>query len=449
MNILECTKKFQEMEIEQGLFKLHTPDGVYFWDIVRYDVFYFIFRDNLNSKPKQSLDLKSNKSKFSLSKIAYAVKTLISDYIYLYANSKSKYVFFKCSRNLIDGKETDIISTDYLSIIGDECFIIETFGNSRDNDCFLNSVLRYKKKFSKLFKNKLENYYIDQIINNTFGLDLHLDDFIRSRVENFRLERKHYTKLLKRLKPKAVFFVQNGIHKSLLYSCRELGVPSIELQHGTMNYCHQAYSYPIGVEEYKHKEVIVPDALFAFSDYWIKNVNYPVKEAIAMGNTYYSIPNSPICENQDEITFISANIYEKKIEIYLDYMLDKYPNTKINLKLHPNQKGEIDQINAKYSKYKNIQIYYNEVTLHELFKKSKEVILVTSTAAYEAIQFGCSVGIIKDDLSYDIEDLFNHTNVMLLEKPSDLFNKCKSKPIKTVFFDGFNEDKMKNFIKLL
>lgn len=449
MNILEFTKKFQEMEMSQGLFELETVDGIYFWDIIRYDVFYYIFRDNLSIKPKAKENLKNTKSKFTLSKIINGFSNLWGDYKYLHLNKQQKYIFFRFSRNLIDGKETDIISEDYLKIIGDDCFIIETFANSRDSNCFLNSALRYKKKIHMLFRKKTESYNVDEIINNTFGLDIHLDDFIKSRIENFRIERIHYTKLFKKINPQAVFFVQNGIQKALMYSSRELEIPSIELQHGIINYSHQAYSYPEAIEKYKQNQVIVPSVLFAFSDYWISNVNYPVNESIAMGNTYYSIPSALKSENQDEFTFISADIYQKKIEIYLDYILGQKPDIKINLKLHPNQKCEIEQINEKYCEYKNIKVYYNEVTLHELFKRSREVILVTSTAAYEAIQFGCNVGIIKDDLSYDIEDLFNHTNVTILEQPSDIFNKGKEVPIKTVFFDIFREDKMKNFIKLL
>jgi len=444
MNILECTIKFQEMEMSHGLFELKTFDGIYFWDIVRYDVFYFIFRDNLNDKPKPNkvIPNKSNRSK-----ITEGLKNLVGDFKYLHKNTGKKYLFLKCSRNLINDKETDIISADYLKIIGEDCFVIEIYGNSTGKNSFLNSVLRYKKKINILFKKKAENYDIDKVINNTFKLDLHLDDFIASRVENFRIERSYYRKLLKKLKPKAAFFVQDSSQKALVYCCRELGKPSIELQHGIINNCHQGYSYPKAIEKYNENEVVVPEVLFAFSDYWINNVNYPVREAIAMGNTYYSIPNCATLKNDKEITFISADIYEAKIEVYLDYLLEKEADFKINLKLHPNQKGQIDEIAKKYSKYKNVKVYYNEINLHELFKTSKVVVLVTSTAAYEAIQFGCCVGIIRDDASFDIEDLFHHENVIVLDNPKDLFNKDKKEIINTVFFDEFSQENMKSFIK--
>lgn len=435
--------------MQEGLFERKTSDEIKFWDIVRYDVFYFIFRDCLSRELEENGCLKNNKNRFSLSKITAAFKNLFADYKYLYINRKQKYVFFKCSRNFINGQEIDIVSDDYLRMIGDECFIIETFGNSRDSYCFLNSVLRYKKKINKLFKRKIENYCIDEIINNTFALDVHLNNFIGSNIENFRVERMHYRKLLKKLNPQAVFFVQKGIQKGLMYSCGEVGTLSIELQHGIINYCHQAYSYPNGIEKYKQNEVIVPDVLFGFSDYWIKNVNYPVKESIAMGNTHYSILSSLDYQEQNEITFISSDIDQKKIESFLDYMLETEQDIRINLKLHPNQKNERNQIYEKYSKYKNVSIYYNEVTLHELFKRSREVILVTSTAAYEAIQFGCNVKIIRDALSYNIEELFDHTNVIVIDEPIDIFNKYKKEPVNTVFFDVFNECKMKKFIEYI
>jgi len=82
-----------------------------------------------------------------------------------------------------------------------------------------------------------------------------------------------------------------------------------------------------------------------------------------------------------------------------------------------------------------------------LFKTSKVVVLVTSTAAYEAIQFGCCVGIIRDDANFDIEDLFHHENVIVLDNPKDLFNKDKKEIINTVFFDEFSQENMKSFIK--
>lgn len=439
MNILEYTKIFHEMEIVEGLFEIKTSDGIFFWDIVRHDVFYLIFRNYLRGQTAQ------NKcSKISLSKLVKTFSSIMREIKCVYSYSKYKYIFFKCSRNIIDGKEIDIISNDYLQVIGKDSLIIENYGESK---YFNNKIVRIKKRINKIIKIKTNNYHVDEIIKNTFGVDVFLDSFIKSRIEDFKVEKKHYMKLLKRHKPLAVFFIQNGIQKSLMSSCRELGILSIELQHGIVNYCHPLYSYPKEIKHYKGTEVIVPEIYLGFSDYWIKVVNYPVKKAIAMGNTYYSTPIFSIEEKQNEITFISVNIFQKKIESYLDIFLEKDSNTKVNLKLHPNQSRDIEQISKKYSIYKNVKVYYNEVTLSELFNRSKEVIVVTSTAAYEAINFGCKLKIIKDELSYDIIELFDHPNVIILDKPLDIFKNNNNEPINTIFFDVFNECKLKNLIE--
>lgn len=442
MNILEYTKKFHKMEIVEGLFAKKTSDEIFFWDIVRHDVFYLIFRNYLNGQTEQNMY-----SKISLSKIVKSFSSIIREIKCMYSNTKYKYIFFKCSRNVIDGKEIDIISNDYLQVIGKESMIIENYGESK---FFNNKRVIIKKRINKISnKNKTYNYHIDKIIKNTFGVDVFLDSFINIRIEDFKIEKNHYTNLLKRRKPKAVFFTQNGIQKGLMCSCRELGIPSIELQHGLANYCHPAYSYPKEIEQYKGTEVIVPDIYLGFSNYWIKNINYPVKKSIAMGNTYYSNPVSLIEKKQKEITFISVNIFQKKIEAFLDIYLEKHSDKKINLKLHPNQSNDIDRISKKYNAYKNLKVYYNEVTLSELFYRSKEVVVVTSTAAYEAINFGCKLKIIKDELSYDIMDLFEHPNVTVLDEPLDIFKENNNEPVSTIFFDEFNKDKLTNLLKLI
>ena len=39
MNSVEFTTDFQKMEIEYGLFDLQTVDGIFFWDMIRHDIF--------------------------------------------------------------------------------------------------------------------------------------------------------------------------------------------------------------------------------------------------------------------------------------------------------------------------------------------------------------------------------------------------------------------------
>ena len=93
-----------------------------------------------------------------------------------------------------------------------------------------------------------------------------------------------------------------------------------------------------------------------------------------------------------------------------------------------------------------IIVYYNEVTVNELFARSKEVIILASTCGYEAIQHGCNLGIIRDEMSYCIQDLFSHPNTRLLDTPEDILDINMNKPITTIFFENFKVDEFQRYM---
>lgn len=448
MNIIEFTRQFQSMEMKERLFERKTSDEIYFWDIVRYDVFNLIFRDYLNEQFTDDKQKTSSKRKITFNKILRGIITYQRDMDYFQKYRNSKYMFFCCSRNFIDNKDIDFISKDYLKIIEDQSFIIETFDSSVNNSYFKNIIFKYQKKMSKLFFRKNDVYNINEIINGYFNISIDIDELLNSILDNFRFEKKFYLNFLRKTNPQIVFFVQNGIQKALMHSCNELNITSVELQHGIINFSHPAYSFPKGVEMYLNGQVIVPDVFFTFSKFWTDNTYFPVRKNIVMGNSYYGSLACSLSQGdrKNEITFVSANIYQKDIDRYISYLANNNSRIIINLKLHPNQINDKKDLCSRYKMYSNIKVYYNEVTLLELFSRSKEVIMVTSTAAYEAIQVGCNVGIIKTEMSYNIEDLFNHPNVRLLEQPEDILINKNNKSYQTVFFEKFNDTKFLKFI---
>lgn len=446
MNIFEFTEKFQAMEMDEKLFEMSTEDDIFYWDIIRYELFNTIFRDYLRGSIESKKVIVNNKFEPSLKKILEIFRNVINDFVYLHNNKESPYVIFTCSRNLIAGEEKDIISEDYLKTIGNRSFIIETFSTSRKIKNYKNTILTYRKKLYRLSRFK-QKFPVNEIINDRFNINIDLNEIINKKLYEFRIEKKYYQNLLEKINPNAVFFVQNGIQKALIHSCKKLHIPLVEFQHGIINFCHPAYSYPNGIEKYLSKEIIVPDVLFGLSDYWIQNVNYPVKESISMGNSNFNKSGQPVEKERKEITFISANIYQGKIEVYLKTLLENSQDIIINLKLHPNQYSELNDIIRKFSKYSNLNIYSNELSLDELFRRSIEVIVVTSTAAYEALQAGCNLGIIQDDSSYDIADLFRHPNVRVISEPMDILNSNFGAHIETSFFNLFDNEKFTRFIE--
>ena len=75
MDIIEYTKKFQCIEIENDFFSKKTPGGVLYWDVVRYEVFNVIY----NRLAKAEYNSTGQLSGLSLmSKIYHLLKFLYS-----------------------------------------------------------------------------------------------------------------------------------------------------------------------------------------------------------------------------------------------------------------------------------------------------------------------------------------------------------------------------------
>ncbi|MFZ1688189.1 MAG: hypothetical protein WAU70_12240 [Flavobacteriales bacterium] len=76
-------------------------------------------------------------------------------------------------------------------------------------------------------------------------LDGHVMDrsFLRNQLHTFRFYRQVYHGLLKRLRPRCVFMVcwYSAENMALVHECRQLGIRSVDLQHGVQGPAHLAY----------------------------------------------------------------------------------------------------------------------------------------------------------------------------------------------------------------
>lgn len=440
LNIEEYTKKFENMEVDNDLFKLKTKDGILFWDIARYIIFNYVYRElinvevSYNTKAKKSLKKYLRKTKM--------LKNLINDINYFSKNRGKKYLFYINSRTVSDGKCIDLVSNDLLSRLEEDSFIIESFPRNLGAGFYSNSVLRLIKRFNSLIHlHQMDPAVqkVDRIVESTFPINVSLNNMIIQVINDFRIEKRYYRQLLSRLGITKVFFIRNGVQKALIAAATELKIKTIELQHGAINEFHTLYHYPPPIVEEITSHIIIPDIFLTFSDYWNKATNYPVKTKISIGNSFYYEKSTVNLKEKSDITLISADLYQSKIEEYIDFILKHCPTVHLNLKLHPNQLNEKDKIIRKYSNVNNLNVYYNEIAVSELLKKTQIVVLIGSTVAYEAIQAGCRVVIIKDASSYFLKDLFTHPSVYVIEKPNGLLKLELNEPVNTTYFDDFNE----------
>ena len=120
-------------------------------------------------------------------------------------------------------------------------------------------------------------------------------------------------------------------------SARELGIPSVELQHGTVYPAHVAYNLPVSDSPYS------PDFFLAWGDWWIGQTrNFPARRAVSTGYPFLEDalarhPRKPRDE-APRVLFISQGTIGKRLsELAVELCRIMGPACQVTFKPHPNE----------------------------------------------------------------------------------------------------------------
>ena len=441
MNTLNLLTKFIDFEKKYNMFNLKTDNGIYWWDIARFS----IYEELNNTFIIKDIGVQHVQNKYNL---FFIFTTMLKDTLYLSQSifAKKKFFFFLTSRSKDKfGRHFDTVSSVYLKTLpSEDIFYLETiFDAKTDYPSFHKIFLKIMKIFFKS-KNHNINFEVNKLLNETFGTNIDFYTVIQNDLNNYCVEYKYYKKLLELIQPDYCFVVQNGIQKGLFSAANDLNIKSIELQHGQINLFNILYSYSNEID-YSHLNYF-PKVLFTYSEYWNKT-NYPVAEKISMG--LENNMNSKNVKTSNDVAFIFASMYTETLLIFVKELAPKFEH-KIYIKLHPNQKNEIQYIKQELKDNKNIEIIFIEKTMDEIFSLVSSIILIQSTTIYEALQKEKKVFLYKKQ-DYDTHvDVFENQNVYLIENV-DEFLLHKDKPLKAQnkinFFDSFDQNKFASYIK--
>lgn len=275
-------------------------------------------------------------------------------------------------------------------------------------------ILLLLKRFSQLFSSvfsKTEDQAIYQLwrrIDDRFDLNIDSERMLEIVKDAFFVHvvySRYYTKLLRKVKPKAIFVVchYERILWPLYYAANELGIPVIELQHGLV--CdHKAYNY----RDISNVGKRLPNYLFSYGEFWHYYLHLPnCVKAYPVGN--------PFLESQCKY-YVNSIADDRKIVIYSDIwekngcilenlaitISNKYfeQGYRVYFKMHP---GEYKDWKEKYislNENKQIKVVCDEVELYELLSMAKHQIGVYSTVLYEAAAFDSNIYILKTEEKY-------------------------------------------------
>lgn len=279
-------------------------------------------------------------------------------------------------------------------------------------------ILIVLKLFSRFVEiNNFNSKIIDKVekeIEEKIGY-YDLKSLFVSTTKMYKIEYKYYYKLFKKLKPKQIYLVvsYSGLG-SMIKAAKDLGIETIELQHGNFSKYH--YGYYFGEE--KRDLDYFPDKFYVWNEYWKKHINFPIDDKniiikqfdyLKYRQSFYSdvnkIPNQAVV--------LSQGVLGDRIAKHILDNWDYFKKFKIVYKLHPgeyNRYKEYKYLMQLEQKY-NIKIV-TDIDLYNLFAQSEYQIGIFSTALYEGVEFGCKSILL--DLA-GVEEMYSFKDIYKVE----------------------------------
>ena len=288
-------------------------------------------------------------------------------------------------------------------------------------------VLHYKK-YKKILS---EINKILLLFDNKYDVDLHLTKkhFVDKIIYNYTMK-KMWKKIVQKINPKAVLlhYFPTSFKVLLINICNELGIPTIELQHGIITYSDPAEHKTYDINDCFN----VPKYLFAFGNKIvnkkflttesknIKFVGFPFLEKKVKSN--YELPLT-LKKHEKYILFISQDMLGKELSKFaskLSELLKDKPEYKIIYKYHPNE-GNIEYKCLNKENIISIKKYGEEIYKYQHFSCLQ--VGVFSTSLYEGLAFGLPTIILKNlkNANQTLETLsFIKKGVYAIERPEQV-----------------------------
>jgi hypothetical protein len=425
MNIKDLNQKFEQLEISECLFE-NTAENIPTWEIVRLDVY-------------QKLQIHFGLLQKQLG-VDRSIKNLLKIFLrnlqYIFFKSpffipKNKIVILSTGRRYPnnDGLFLDIYTDYFIEKIGEEKFyLIENMSfsglhqtpaktkNLAYSDAFHLLVIITAKLISLFSSKNIEKdgKKIEEKINAAFGTKLNLSKHIVAKIRTYKAEKLLYRLWFKQCQPKMLGVINAPNRKAALVVCKELGIPTFEIQHGTLGKFHLGYYYPLG------KQKIAPHFMLFMGNYWKESIHNPAKEE----NTF--IVGHPFLENKQRKF---ATVPKKKKALFISQALDvifefaenlkkqTLNDIEIVVKLHPSEYGHIDTLKKRFP---SVEIIGPGTDIYFLLAEAKWVFGIYSTVMFEALKFNCILyGINAPGIEY-IEELIQTNSVKVVNNAQEV-----------------------------
>lgn len=421
--------KILEFEEEYKLFDFKTSSGEKIWSLIRYQYiqsileFYNKFDSAQITKPKKKI----------VEKIKYIIKTIYYNPLRLNFGKKKYLYLATATYDEIAGKNYNRITEPYAELFPDDSILVEesynlTYGTPRTFQSV--SFIDYFLVFSRIKGlitgvSDVESRAIDDLLailkeKGPYTLSepkwIELLKYLEKQLSRRRYLKYYYRCLFEKIAPEVIFIegacYGNRVH--IVEEAKQLGIKTVEIQHGFIGRSHPAYNYILNDE----KDYIqhCPDFLLTYGEYWGEAVSVPCK-TVAVGNP---LLNRAVQNGENKavgsfrVLVISSGVDFLGInELLTSYLLsdiNDVDNVEFIFRPHPLEKPMLAE---RYQGLFDLGVKVSDSELYEDVALCSIVIGDFSTVLYEALAFNKPVFLIDNDYAKQYiqsSDILNQLN---------------------------------------
>lgn len=273
-----------------------------------------------------------------------------------------------------------------------------------------------------------------ELVNVTYKCDISIDGLIHQLqylLAVHKIYSNYYGRILKMIDPNLIIFsTYYDDHIFPLCSCaNDLGIKTIELQHGAIN-AHEAYWY----ENLNIEGKNLPDYLITYGEWWNKNIKMPNKEkVISVG---YPFLESNIRHKKEKNSYTIAvfsgpeagTVLSKFITDNIEILKENDIN--ILYKLHPVEYSVWKREYKSLESCVGIEIIDDSRSVYDVLNQADMAFAVNTTVLFEATMYtNMKIGVYNKEFIAQMLPLINTGRARLINDIYDLLNFVKENQI--------------------
>lgn len=279
---------------------------------------------------------------------------------------------------------------------------------------------------------------VSERLSAEIGAVVDLEPLLAPAVLKFQVNYRLYKTLFQRLHPKRLVVVVGYAYGDAIRAAKDLGIETVEIQHGTFSRYHLGYSYP-GVEQALD---YFPDTFMAWGAFWRDMRVLPLAaERIQLAGFPYfhhlKHQQAQVQKQPNKIVVLSQGALGARIAERVYTLREALKDHQIVYKLHPGEFTRWQEYEhlVRLAEMPNVQIV-KQANLYELFASASYQVGVFSTAVYEGIGFGCTTLLLDLPGVEYMADLFDDGLAQLIRGEEDLQQALSDERVEKVAFDA-------------